>query len=137
MKDNLIIDLNKKYPNANIIFISEPNNKTLIIKVGDFECRLEKLCTENSVFKIDRNTVDAEELRTIKNELSKTIPKKYLNDFGFFFDLVVPYTGKIVNYNFNSLNFNLDELYNQLDCYSKSNKDIELIFNILKNYFAF
>ncbi len=33
MKDNLIIDLNKKYPNANIIFISETNNKTLIIKV--------------------------------------------------------------------------------------------------------
>ena len=90
---------------------------------------------------IDDDTVSYRDLRRIskgvQDYFNGTIPKKYLNGFGFFFDLVVPYTGKIVNYNFNSLNFNLDELYNQLDCYSKSNKDIELIFNILKNYFAF
>ncbi len=137
MIDKLIIDLNKKYPNTDIFFISRETDIQLVIKSGDFVCRIENLYSANSIFTIDRNTVKAEELKIVKDELSKKINNVNLDDLRFCINLVVPFTGKIVNYTFNSKDFVLDELYNQLDFYSKSNNDIKLIFDVLRDFFAF
>lgn len=137
MIDKLIINLNKKYPNIGIFFIASETDKQLVIQTGDYECRIENLFSTNSVLKIDRNTVDTEELKIVKSELSKKVNNANLDDLRFCINLVVPFTGKIVNYSFNSIDFELEELYNQLDYYSKNNNDIKLIFNVLNDLFFF
>lgn len=73
----------------------------------------------------------------MKSELSKKVNNVNLDDLRFCINLVVPFTGKIVNYSFNSIDFELEELYNQLDYYSKNNNDIKLIFNVLNDLFFF